>query len=105
MPKHIADNLGATFQLVDEMLAASVVPDKGKDGLNRTSEFIFASSPLHLSQKVDGFDDTLTAIALQSVPELSGLECSGSDLLDAILVASTHMHRCASRIWQANIQG
>ena len=41
---------------------------------------------------MDGFDDTLTAIALQSVPELSGLECSGSDLLDAILVASTHMH-------------
>jgi hypothetical protein len=106
MPKHIADNLGATFQLVDEMLVTSVPPmnkDAHLDGEKvrppelgkQAPKYVFASSPLHPSQQLDDFDDTRTATALLSVPELSGLDCSGSDLLDVILTVSTHMHRCS----------
>ena len=93
MPSHLADNLSATFQFVDELLLG-VSPSEWSFVVATSLVTTVKNNTTHPSNLPDLLDDRLTASRIGSVSETSSLECTGSQLVLSMLLVAHHMRRC-----------
>ena len=98
MPSHVADNLAATFQFVEERLLdlTSSHNSNGNESFVSINSSVVSSVSLSTHVLADTLDDDLCQQKIQASVMTSALECSGSDLLTSILPLVLHMRRCGA---------
>ena len=97
MPSHVADNLAATFQFVEErLLDLTSHNSNGNESFVSINSFVVSSVSLSTHVLADTLDDDVCQQKIQASVMTSALECSGSDLLMSILPLVLHMRRCGA---------